>query len=220
MRNLHAGPHVRAGSGASSRAGEIVRCTGSSTLRTASRTPPVGAGALRAGPSGGIVLLLFLSSGCGAEVAGGDERDGVEDEVLAVVETLFQAMADRDPDLVGEVLFADGQFVVVQVAPDGAIRTRVSSHEDFVGLIAAADRPIIERFWDPEVRVHGPLAMVWTPYDLFRGDEFSHCGVDVFTLVRTDEGWKISGGSYTIEPENCPPPPEGPLEPGRIGGSR
>lgn len=163
---------------------------------------------------GVAAFVLFLASHPPTVAA---QAGGEEDQVLAVVETLFQAMAERDADRVAAVLRPDGQFVVVQVAADGSVRTAVTPLRDFAGLIAAADRPIIERFWDPEVRVRGPLAMVWTPYDLFRGDEFSHCGVDVFTLVREDGTWRISGGSYTIEPQGCPPSPAGEREPGRIG---
>ena len=28
-----------------------------------------------------------------------------------------------------------------------------------------------------------PLAVVWTPYDFWVGGEWSHCGMDIFTLV-------------------------------------
>ena len=48
------------------------------------------------------------------------------------------------------------------------------------------------------------------PYDFHRDGEFSHCGVDAFTLVRTESGWKISGGVYTVETEGCAPSPLGP----------
>ena len=43
------------------------------------------------------------------------------------------------------------------------------------------------------------IATVWTPYDFWIDGKFSHCGIDAFDLVKTDEGWKIAGGSYTLE---------------------
>lgn len=54
-----------------------------------------------------------------------------------------------------------------------------------------------------EVQIHGNLATVWAPYDLWINDVFSHCGVDVFTLIKTSVGWRIATLSYTIEKEGC-----------------
>jgi len=52
---------------------------------------------------------------------------------------------------------------------------------------------------------------VWAPYDFWRDGKFSHCGVDAFDLIKTDEGWKIAGGGYTLE-SKCEPSPLGPLK--------
>lgn len=57
-----------------------------------------------------------------------------------------------------------------------------------------------------EVQVHGHMAQVWAPYDLWINDAFSHCGIDVFTLIRTSQGWRIATVSYTIEKEGCKVP--------------
>ena len=54
-----------------------------------------------------------------------------------------------------------------------------------------------ERIWNPEVRVNGLIATVWAPYDFWIDGKFSHCGVDQFDLIKTEEGWKIAGGVYT-----------------------
>jgi hypothetical protein len=63
--------------------------------------------------------------------------------------------------------------------------------------------------WDARVKIHGPIAVVWTPYDFYRGGRFSHCGVDAFTLVRVAGGWRIATGTYTVEPAGCPASPLG-----------
>jgi hypothetical protein len=44
---------------------------------------------------------------------------------------------------------------------------------------------------------------VWAPYDLWVNKKFSHCGVDVFTLIKTNQGWKIASLVYTVEPDAC-----------------
>ena len=37
-------------------------------------------------------------------------------------------------------------------------------------------------------------------------------GTDIFTRVKTADGWKISGGSYTIQRTGCTPSPLGPVK--------
>ena len=50
-----------------------------------------------------------------------------------------------------------------------------------------------------------------TPYDFWIDGKFSHCGIDAFDLIKTEEGWKLAGGVYTIE-SKCEPSPLGPLK--------
>lgn len=68
-----------------------------------------------------------------------------------------------------------------------------------------ADTNIKERMKDKgvQLQVHGNIAQVWAPYNLWVNDTFSHCGVDVFTLIKTASGWRIAALSYTIEKEGC-----------------
>ena len=57
-----------------------------------------------------------------------------------------------------------------------------------------------------QVQLHGDMAQVWAPYNLWVNGTFSHCGIDVFTLLRTRQGWRIATISYTIEKEGCEVP--------------
>ncbi len=57
------------------------------------------------------------------------------------------------------------------------------------------------KVWDPKILIHKEIAVVWTKYDFHREGKFSHCGVDAFNLIKTPEGWKISGIIYTVEKE-------------------
>ena len=125
-----------------------------------------------------------------------------EQDVLATVERLFDAMAKRDTAALRDVLTPDGRFASVVVTGDSVVPGG-RSHESFIALVGAAPEALVERMWDPRVFIAGPFAAVWAPYDLYRGDTFSHCGTDVFTLVRMDGEWKINGASYTIVPEPC-----------------
>lgn len=76
---------------------------------------------------------------------------------------------------------------------------------------AAGTRPpILERGFEADVRIAGGMAVVWMPYDLWMNGKWSHCGVDLFTLVQVDAAWRIANLTYTIEqPPACRVNPAG-----------
>ena len=94
---------------------------------------------------------------------------------------------------------------------DGKPDPRAFSNEEYFADLQASKQTMRERMWSPEVRVHGLIATVWTPYDFWIDGKFSHCGIDAFDLVKTEEGWKLAGGTYTVE-SKCEPSPLGPLK--------
>ncbi len=68
-----------------------------------------------------------------------------------------------------------------------------------------------ERGFHPEVRISGPLAMVWLPYDFYLDGKWSHCGVDAFTLLKSSGGWQIATLVWSVEqPPACQRHPAGP----------
>ena len=77
-----------------------------------------------------------------------------------------------------------------------------------------AMRPTVrltERGYRPTVLVSGPVAMVWLPYDFYQDLKWSHCGVDIFTLIKTGGSWRIATVVWSVEqPPACSPHPDGP----------
>ena len=60
-----------------------------------------------------------------------------------------------------------------------------------------------EQYWDPIVHLRGSLGIVWTPYEFWRDGQTSHCGIDVFEMVKQDGAWRIGNVMWTVEPESC-----------------
>jgi hypothetical protein len=70
--------------------------------------------------------------------------------------------------------------------------------------IAAAPGALLERFTaPPRVSIQGRIAQVWGEYEFLRDGQFSHCGIDSFTMFKTAEGWKIATIVYTAETTGC-----------------
>ena len=131
-----------------------------------------------------------------------------ESAVLATVQALFDAMAARDSAAALTVLLPGAALVGTTDSPDGSEANPLSG-EAFANGLAAHAIPPLERFWDATVMIRGNIAIVWTPYDFHVGENFSHCGIDAFNLVRTSEGWRIASIVWTVEREGCEPSPLG-----------
>lgn len=131
-----------------------------------------------------------------------------KDSVIATVNEFFRAMTAHDSVAARRVMTSDGIFYAVRAGGDSTVINR-NTNERFAQTIATTRDTYLERMWEPTVMVHGPIAVLWTPYDFHRSGKFSHCGIDAFSLVRASSGWKIATITYTVEPTGCAPSPLG-----------
>lgn len=149
------------------------------------------------------VLMILEGGGEDAPIPEAEpaaaERGPVEAEVLAVVQELFDAIAHRDTAVVRRVMHPDARLVALSTGGD-SVEIRVSDRSGFVASLAGTEAHFLERMWDARVRIDGPMAIVWAPYDFHVDQAFSHCGVDVFDLVRSGEEWRILSVTYTRHP--------------------
>lgn len=157
-----------------------------------------------------ILMTIALCGFLTVPPAGADEA-AERDQLVALVQAFFDAMTDRDTDRMRSLLTTDGIFYGYRESGDG-LSIIQSAHQTYVDNLAAGEQRLVERFWDPEVLLHDRIAVVWTPYDLYIDGVFSHCGIDNFSFLKTDDGWKITGIVFSMETENCPPSPLGPLQ--------
>ena len=157
-----------------------------------------------------LALTVGFSSLLGLTAVAPARAQSSRDSVVAVVNEFFRAMTAHDSVTLARVQMPGGVHFAARVQGDSVAINR-GTVEDFARRIGAMQDAIVERLWEPTVLVHGPLAVVWAPYDLHRNREFVHCGIDAFTLLRAPSGWKVATVSYTAEPKGCKPSPLGPL---------
>jgi len=129
--------------------------------------------------------------------------------VLSVVQRFFDADAAKDPEAAREVMIPEGRFFSVRVE-NGKKVVRSFTIQEYLDGLPSREEDLLERMWEPKVMIHQDIAVVWTRYDFYRDGRFSNCGVDSFDLIKTSEGWKISGGIYTVEHTDCPEAPMAP----------
>ena len=126
-----------------------------------------------------------------------------EKDVVTVVERLFEGMRTRDTTMMRSVF--DPSAKLYGVTREGTVRA--SAPDDFIRSVGGRDGPMLdEKVFAPIVQIDGDLASVWTFYTLHIGEQFSHCGIDAFMLLRVAGQWKIVSLADTRRQENCEPP--------------
>lgn len=154
------------------------------------------------------IIFSFMVSSCSAP-----EVNPEEQAVIAVAQKLFDGMASKDVDALRSIFIPGGTVTSVQLS-DVRVITETRTNEEMNEGLSTVTNEFLERMWDPTVMIYDRVATLWTHYDFHINGEFSHCGVDAFSFVKTSEGWKISGLTYTVQTEGCA---ESPL--GTINGS-
>jgi ketosteroid isomerase-like protein len=120
----------------------------------------------------------------------------------SVVEALFRAMKAGDADAMAALLHEDVRLITTSVR-DGAPVASVVEADRWLEGVRASTRELDERIHDVRTEEEAGLASVWTRYDLYVDGVLSHCGVDAFHLVRTDQGWQIIEIADTRSTEGC-----------------
>jgi hypothetical protein len=92
----------------------------------------------------------------------------------------------------------------IKIDNNGNPIVQTGSLNDFSSFVGkqkkgAAD----ERIKIESIKIDADLATVWTPYQFYYQEKFSHCGVNTFTLVRQKGEWKINYIIDTRRKDNC-----------------
>jgi hypothetical protein len=144
-----------------------------------------------------IVLTIVL---CGINT----KAQTAEDSVKTVINKLFTGMKTADASLL-KTCFADS-MILQTISRDKAGKLIVKNEDpagfiDFISKEAPGNAD--ERITFDVVKVDGPLAIAWTPYNFYYKGEFSHCGVNSFQLVRFNNEWKIQYLIDTRRKQGC-----------------
>ena len=128
--------------------------------------------------------------------------------VVAVAEAALAAITRGDMTGFTDLMLPEAVMFPTSTR-DGESRYRFRTRAE--QRAAAPKATVTERGFRPEVRVNGPVAIVWYPYDLYLDGKWSHCGVDVFTLIRNEGKWRIAAMAASAEqPPACDKHPDGP----------
>lgn len=127
--------------------------------------------------------------------------------VKAPIQQLFEGMRSGDTVAIRSAFLPGAGLSTVVQGPEGAARLRETLLDDFIRAMGTPhDEVYDERIARYDIQIDGPLATAWTPYFFYRGQAFSHCGVNAFQLLQTVDGWKIARVTDTRRREDCQDP--------------
>ena len=160
-----------------------------------------------------IAMGTLLSWLVSISLIAGAAQSADHAEVMKTMQAFFDTMTAHDVEGARKVLQPQGRFHAMSMK-DGKPDVRAFSNEEYFAQLQGdlSKRKLQERIWNPDVRINGLIATLIAPYDFWIDGKFSHCGVDTFDFIKTEEGWKIAGGVYTVELK-CAPSPLGSPKP-------
>ena len=151
-------------------------------------------------------LAVVGLAACSQAPPNSPQPDPEVTSVLVVIDRCFEGMAEHDSTKLTETVLPEAVITRVRRRDNGTVDAYHTSGADFIREISMPGPAYVERIWDPEVMVGDGVASVRAPYDFRVDTTYSHCGVDHFTLVKLDGGWKIQGIAYTQLPKaECRP---------------
>ncbi|WP_417291156.1 nuclear transport factor 2 family protein [Corallibacter sp.] len=123
----------------------------------------------------------------------GQNSVDVETQVKNSVDTFFEGFHKGDTLLMKSVLANKVITQTVTKNKEGKTLLGTESMQDFLKVIGArpANQKWKEKLLDYKIQVDGNMAHVWTPYEFWFNDSFSHCGVNSFQLFNDNGTWKI-----------------------------
>jgi hypothetical protein len=126
------------------------------------------------------------------------------DSIKQNINTFFNAMRKGDSTLLRSTLLKDMILQEVSNDKDGKTILSTDKADDLVKAIGTPHAAVYdERIVYDGIKIDGDLACVWGPAKFYLGDQFDHCGVDVFQLMRTADGWKVFSLVHTTRKDNC-----------------
>jgi hypothetical protein len=119
------------------------------------------------------------------------------DDIKMTINNLFTAMRNSDSTALKECFTPGAMLQTVTKDKEGNLNVQTIPITSFATRIATLPKNAAdERIVYDMIKVDLQLASVWTPYRFYYQQQFSHCGVNSFQLVKLAGGWKIQ---YVID---------------------
>ena len=130
----------------------------------------------------------------------GFSQTSEESLIKASINGLFDGMKTSDSVLIKKSFHKNAVLQTITKTSE----VKNESIDDFALSISKAEKGSLdERITFSNILIDGNLASVWTLYEFYYNGQFSHCGVNSFQLVKSNNEWKIQYIIDTRRKDNC-----------------
>ncbi len=132
-----------------------------------------------------VITFLFLKS---LNFFTTDDKE----EIINLIDTFFEAYHAKDSTTLKNLAFKDFNLISSSFVNSESKLNEVN-YDEFIKIISNRDdtKKWEEVILSYDIQIDGSLAVAWTPY-LFKIDnKINHCGANLFTFHKSEEGWKI-----------------------------
>lgn len=127
-----------------------------------------------------------------------------EEAAKAPILQFFEGMRRSDSNMIKASLAPNAILQTIGQNKEGQTVVRTEDLKKFITSVTQPhDKVYDERITFNSIKIDANLANIWTPYQFYIGDTFSHCGVNSFQLVRFNGAWKIQYIIDTRRKDNC-----------------
>lgn len=146
------------------------------------------------------ILLLFFAS-----IAISAQASQEQKAIKKVIETFFEGLHQGDSTLMRTTMHQDVKIQTTFSTEKGENMLRNQSKLSLLTGVAnkKPEMNYLEKLSSYSIKIDGNLASVWTPYEFYVNDNFSHCGANSFQLFNNNGQWQIIYIVDMRRRENC-----------------
>ena len=136
------------------------------------------------------VILLSLSIFFAISIQAQTDKEAA---IKKTIETFFEGLHKGDSTIASKVLHTSFSAQTTSTNAKGIKVLGNDSREKLLTSIAnkKKEHKYFEKLLSFDIKIDGNLASVWTPYEFYFNDNFSHCGANSFQLFDNNGEWQI-----------------------------
>jgi len=128
-----------------------------------------------------------------------------KNQIKEVISLFFKGLQSGDTLLIKQTISKDLKLQTTFKNKEGKSILRNEDVSKFLNSVASKNTKDIweEKLLSYHIQVDGTMANVWTPYEFYLNNDFSHCGVNSFQLFFDGKKWSIIYLIDTRRKQDC-----------------
>lgn len=137
------------------------------------------------------IITMFIAVVLSTVVNAQEKQE--EKAIKQTIETFFEGLHKGDSAIVNSVLNKELKLQTTFTNKQGEKQLKTETKEQLLTNIASKkpEHTYLEKLLSWDIKIDGNLASVWTPYEFYFNDNFSHCGANSFQLFNNNGKWEI-----------------------------